>query len=58
MDMCIFGICMVMVYVIVRCEYADYDHLMCQVVRPGLDLRLDEGTLREEQVSDFHPFLA
>jgi hypothetical protein len=37
-------------HVVAWCEYADYDYLMCQVVRSGLDLQPDKGTPREEQV--------
>jgi len=44
-------------YMVAWYKYVDYDHLICHVVQPRSDLRLDEGTPQEEQVGGFHPFL-
>ena len=39
-------------YMVAWYEYANYDHLICQVIRPESDLRPDKGTLNESVTKD------
>jgi len=56
-NMCSFEVRMMISHVIVDVNVLIYDHLMYQVVRPGLNLRPGEDTPYEDQ-DDFHlPFV-
>ena len=56
-NMCSFEVRMMISHVIVDVNVLIYDHLMYQVVRPGLNLQPDEDTPHEDQ-DDFHlPFV-